>query len=217
MEYNVNRFKNILLEENQKHNLVSRRTLATDIDKHIEDSLAILNYELLDKKDVVDIGSGAGFPSLILAILTANSHFTLLESDLKKSNFLKQLVSELSLANVTVIRDRAEQIGKDSIYRERFDICTSRAVAPINVILEYGLPLLKVGGEICLWKGRNYLKELEEAKNALAILGGELAAVHSYKLMNDEEKDRVLVVIKKLTHTPDKYPRRVGIPTKRPL
>lgn len=217
MEYNVNRYIEILTIENKKHNLVSRKSFEEEVYKHIEDSKAILQFALLENKNIVDIGSGAGFPALILAILTPTCKFTLVESDLKKSEFLIKVVEELKLTNVEVIRQRVEQLGQDELYRGKFDICTSRAVAPINVMLEYGLPLLKVRGKMWLWKGRNYKNEIKDAKNALSLLNGEVVSNHEYKLMLEEEKDRVIVVVEKLNDTPDKYPRRVGIPAKRPL
>ncbi|NLB87790.1 MAG: 16S rRNA (guanine(527)-N(7))-methyltransferase RsmG [Syntrophomonadaceae bacterium] len=215
MEYIVNRFIELLSEENERHNLVSRKSFAEDVDKHIEDSLKILDFEELENKNVVDIGSGAGFPAIILAMKCKNSRFTLIESDLKKSMFLSKVKEQLSLTNLEVIRERAEVIGQDSLYRGNFDLCTSRAVAALNVMLEYGLPLLKTNGEMWLWKGKNYLNEIEEAQNALHILSGQVNRVHLYTLM--EEKDRAIVIVKKEGETPLKYPRRVGMPTKRPL
>lgn len=215
MEYNVKRYIELLSEENERHNLVSRKSFNEEVDKHIEDSLRILDFEELNNKRVVDIGSGAGFPALILAMKSVNAEFTLIEADLKKSIFLSKVKEELNLANLEVIRERVELIGQDPMYRNTFDICTSRAVAPLNIMLEYGLPLLKTNGEMWLWKGRNYLTEIEEAQNALNILKGRIKQVHLYALM--EEKDRVIVIVKKEGETPQKYPRRVGMPTKRPL
>lgn len=215
MEYNVKRFIELLSEENKRHNLVSRKSFFEEVDKHIEDSLKILDFQELNHKKVVDIGSGAGFPALILAMKCVNSDFTLIESDLKKSMFLTKVKEELNLANLQVIRERVEIIGQDHLYRGSYDICTSRAVASLNIMLEYGLPLLKTNGEMWLWKGRNYSTEIEDAENALNILNGQVKQVHLYTLM--EEKDRAIVIVKKEGETPKKYPRRVGIPTKRPL
>ncbi len=215
MEYNVNRYLNLLTAENKKHNLVSRRNFDEENLKHVEDSQIILQFEDLNNKRIVDIGSGAGFPALVLAIRSPESHFTLVESDLKKKNFLSKVVEELDLPNVEVVRERAELLGHHNFYRNKFNICTSRAVAQINVMLEYGLPLLVLGGEMWLWKGRNYPQEIEDAQNALNLLGGKLDSIHQYTLMG--EKDRAIIIIKKVGHTPQKYPRRVGIPSKRPL
>lgn len=215
MEYIVKKYINILAEENKRHNLVSRKSFAEEVDKHIEDSLAILQFVPLLNKKVIDIGSGAGFPALILAMQCPDSQFTLLESDLKKSNFLSHAAAELNLSNVEVVRARVEEMGQDIDYRQSFDICTSRAVAPLNVMLEYGLPLLRVGGLMWLWKGRNYLSELEDADKALTLLKGKFMQTYLYNLL--EARDRAIVVIKKEEETPKEYPRKVGIPTKRPL
>lgn len=217
MEYNVsvNNFKNLLLGENKKQNLVSRRSIYAELDKHIEDSRQLLKYMPISRQKIIDIGSGAGFPGMILALDCPQAGFTLVESDLKKSGFLKRVVAELNLTNVEVIRSRVEELGRELDYREQFDICTCRAVASMNVILEYGFPLLKVGGKMVQWKGINYQQEIAEAQNALRLLRAEVSGVVRYTLM--EDRDRALVVVKKLTTTPEEYPRRTGIPTKRPL
>lgn len=215
MEYIVKRYIELISEENERHNLVSRKSFDEEVDKHIEDSLKILEFEDLNNKKVVDIGSGAGFPAVLLAIKCTNTEFTLIESDLKKSLFLSRVKEELGLTNLEIVRERAEVVGQDPLYRGTFDVCTSRAVASLNIMLEYGLPLLKTDGEMWLWKGKNYLTEIEEAQNALKILNGQVNRIHLYTLM--EEKDRAIVVVKKESETPSKYPRRVGMPTKRPL
>lgn len=215
MEYNVSMFKQMLLEENQRQNLVSRKTCQEELDKHIEDSLAALKRMDLKGKRLVDIGSGAGFPGLVLAMHCPQCIVTLLEADLKKSRFLVEVVNRLSLANVNVVRLRAEEMGQDIEHRAQYDVCTCRAVAAIRVLLEYALPLLRIGGEAVFWKGKNYQEEKTEAAGALATLGGEWAEVHSYSLIQDI--DRFLVVIKKTRPTPEGYPRRTGIPAKRPI
>lgn len=215
MEYNVNKFKTALRVENELHNLVSRKSLAEELDKHIEDSLKVISFVELDHQKGVDIGTGAGFPGLLMAMALPNMNISLVESDLKKSAFLSQTATNLSLNNVQVIKKRAEEIGKDPNYRASFDFCTSRAVTSIDVLLEYGIPLLKVGGKLLLWKGRNYKHELEKAANALQILNAKVSNVFHYTLMKD--LDRTIVEIIKQVETPEKYPRRTGIPAKRPL
>ncbi|QGU00616.1 16S rRNA (guanine(527)-N(7))-methyltransferase [Candidatus Syntrophocurvum alkaliphilum] len=215
MEYNVNRFKELVLFENRKHNLVSRKTVETDIDNHILDCKKLLNYKSIENLLVIDIGTGAGFPGLVLAILSAKTNFTLVESDFKKSNFLKLVIDELNLKNVNVIRERVEIVGRDNSFRENFDICTSRAVASMNIMLEYSIPLIKNTGSVFMWKGRNYRNEIETAKAALDELGSEVNNIFTYNLM--EERDRAIIEVKKNKPTSLKYPRRVGIPAKRPL
>ncbi|MGE5391776.1 MAG: 16S rRNA (guanine(527)-N(7))-methyltransferase RsmG [Deltaproteobacteria bacterium] len=216
MEYTVKSFTKLLWRENALHNLVSRKTSPEDLQRHIDDSLRLLDFvELPPGSRLVDIGSGAGFPGLILAMAQPEVEVTLVESDGKKSQFLNMAREELGLTRVSVVCRRVEEIGRDPLWRESFDFCTSRAVAAMNIMLEYGLPLIKTDGLMLLWKGRNYKAELEEAQNALLTLGGMVEDIFHYTLM--EELDRVIISLTKTCSTPDKYPRRVGVPSKRPL
>lgn len=215
MEHNVREFKNLLMEANTRHNLVSRRSIDQEIDKHIEDSLIMVKQFDWTEKKVIDIGSGAGFPGLVMALACPRSEFTLLEADLKKSAFLAMVKEQLELNHVRVLRQRAEELGHDPGHRNMYDIGTARAVANMNILMEYGLPFLSKGGSLLLWKGRNYREEINAANSALEILGGKIREIIAYNLM--EERDRVIVVCEKVQDTPEKYPRRVGIPVKRPL
>jgi 16S rRNA (guanine527-N7)-methyltransferase len=205
----------LLFTENEKQNLVSRKAGPEDIRQHVQDSLQLLEWVPLVDLDVIDSGSGDGFPGLILAMACPQSRFTLLESDLKKSGFLQMAIDQFGLVNVRVIRERAEVIGQDPKYRNSFDVCTNRAVAAMNVVLEYGIPLVKPGGRVFLWKGRNVEQEIIEAAGALEILGAKIEAIYLYKLM--QERDRAIVAVEKVGQTPGQYPRRVGVPTKSPL
>lgn len=216
MEYNVKGYIQLLLAENQKQNLVSRKNPELEVGKHIRDSMqAIKLVKLSSNSRVIDIGSGAGFPGMVLAIMEPKCQVTLLESDLRKSEFLQMVVDELQLRNVQVLRERAEAAGHAPRMRASYDLATSRAVASAPVLLEYALPFLKVGGRLLMWKSSNYQKEIDEARHALNTLGGEVTEVQTYCLM--EGLDRSLVVVEKKFETPEKYPRRVGIPGKRPL
>lgn len=214
MEIIVNRFIDLLLEENQKQNLVSRRAGRKELEKHVEDSRAVLEFKTLDGCNVVDIGSGAGFPGLILAICCPRGRFTLVEADLKKSQFLHAAINTLNIKNAVVIRDRIENLGRTD-HRDNYDVCTSRAVAGINILLEYGLPLVKNNGIVAMWKGSNYDQELLTAANSLTLLSGKVISINKYSLM--EEGDRCIIFVGKDGATPEKYPRRSGIPGKRPL
>ncbi|NLG33219.1 MAG: 16S rRNA (guanine(527)-N(7))-methyltransferase RsmG [Syntrophomonadaceae bacterium] len=214
-EYQLIQFSRMLIEENKNHNLISRQSTEEDIARHISDSIEGMKLASFQGKKVIDIGSGAGFPGMVLAICNPTGLFTLVESDLKKGWFLERVKSELGLNNVDLISKRVEEVGQDQKHRESFDFCTARAVAAISVLLEYGIPLLKVGGELLLWKGKKYLEEMEQAKKALQILGASVKGVYRYN--SDENDKRVLISFKKLQPTSDKYPRRVGIPSKRPL
>ncbi len=215
MEYKIKAFIELLMAANQKQNLVSRKSIAKDIDKHIQDSLEPLKYYDLSGKRLLDVGSGAGFPGLILAISSPFCQVTLLESDRKKGQFLAETAQQLDLSNVRVIMERAEVLGQQQGHREQYQLSSSRAVAPLNILLEYVLPLLEKGGKAMIWKGRNYQQELLQAQNALQTLGGEVLEQHRYTLM--QERDRILLVVKKVNPSPPRYPRRAGIPAKRPL
>ena len=212
---NFEQYISLLFRENEKQNLISRRAERAEIEAHIQDSLAAQDFIALDQQNLVDLGSGAGFPALLLAIACPTLSVTLVESDLKKSDFLRQAIQELNLERVQVIRDRAENVGHNPQYREQFDLCSSRAVAGANVLLEYGLPLLKPGGLMLMWKSKAWQEEMAQTDHALELLGGVTEQVYTYTLL--EEKDRTIVAIRKIAPTPEQYPRRVGIPTKRPL
>ena len=125
MEYNVNRYRDLLIDENTRQNLVSRKSIDSELDMHIQDSLAITNYLDINRQKIIDIGSGAGFPGLILAMHYPEAGFTLVESDKKKSAFLSRVVQEIGLKNTIVINRRVEDVGQNSNFREGFDICTS--------------------------------------------------------------------------------------------
>lgn len=209
------KYMDLLREENEKQNLLSRKSMEEELNKHVEDSQVLLKFVSLENKKVIDIGSGAGFPALVLAMSSSLKHLTLVESDLKKSEFLKRVIKELALDNVEVLRERAEEIGQNELYREKSDYCTSRAVAPLNIMLEYSLPLLNLGGKAYMWKGRNYAEEIEASETALKLLGGSIEEIFHYNLL--EERDRVIIAINKTSETASKYPRRVGVPSKRPL
>jgi len=215
MEIYVNRFIDFLFAENEKQNLISRQSGREDVLSHIEDSLAVLKFINLSGRRVIDIGSGAGFPAIVLAMHCPDTEFVLVESDLKKSGFLQSCREQLNLNNVQVIRARAEEVGQDMLFREQYDCCSSRAVAAMNIMLEYGLPLLKPGGKLLLWKGMNVQAEVDAAQNALLILKGKVEEIYHYNLPGDRQ--RAIVVVKKEAETARQYPRRIGMPAKRPL
>ncbi len=215
MENNVKIYKKYLLEENDKTNLVSRRTIEEELDLHIEDSKKVFERWQLKKQKIIDVGSGAGFPGLIMAMYCQDNEYTLLESELKKCNFLQQTIEMLKINQVQVIRGRAEEIGHHKDYREQYDVSASRAVAAMRVIIEYCLPLTQVGGMVFLWKGPRYEEEIEQSQNALQVLGGKVEDIHLYKIGGGRQ--RAIIQIRKIQPTPEKYPRRTGLPVKRPL
>jgi len=197
-----------LLEWNKKFNLTSITDPEEIRTKHFEDSLSLLNTVHLTTQSLVDVGAGAGFPGIPLKLACPDIKLTLLEATKKKVEFLKHIVSVLSLENVEVVWGRAEEIAKEK--RECFDLAVSRAVAKLNVLSEYCLPLVRAGGIFVAYKEEEVEAEVEEAKNAIATLGGQIREIKKFPL-------RSLVIIDKVRETPSKYPRRAGMAKKRPL
>jgi len=208
----------IYLEElknwNKKFNLTAIKKDNEIVTKHFLDSLSLLLVIEREFGSLVDIGPGAGFPSLPIKLHLPSLKCTLIESSIKKVNFLKYLVKKLNLQDVTLIKARAEEVGHGK-ERESFDFAVGRAVAKLNVLLEYTFPFLKVGGYLIAQKGKNS-KELELARNALSVLRGRIAKIKYFELPFSGEF-RSLIVIQKIAPTPLRYPRRPGIPQKRPL
>ncbi len=164
---------------------------------------------------LIDIGSGAGFPGIPLKILRPTLRLTLVESVGKKAAFLRHIVEQLALDDVTVLDSRVELIGHQPQHREQYDVATARAVAGMRVLAEYSLPLVRLGGRLLAPKGADVAAELAAAQRAIKILGGEMPAVEPVTLPGVDP--RTLVVIGKTRPTPPEYPRAVGIPTRRPL
>lgn len=206
-------FKDLLIENNKKFNLTAICDEEGIFLKHFLDS-AVGEGFIKQGARVVEIGSGGGFPSIPLKILRDDLNFLLIESTSKKCNYLKDVVDKLNLSGVKVLNARAEDVGKDTTYREKFDVCEARAVARLNTLCEYCLPLVKKGGMFIAYKG-DCDEELNEAENAVKILGGALEKVEKYELPNGEK--RSLIIIKKVAPTPLKYPRGQGKERKSPL
>ena len=207
-------FAKLLSEYNQKYNLTAIRDEKEVYIKHFLDSILPENYFTNGAK-VVEIGSGGGFPSIPLKIVRNDLKFTLIESTGKKCDFLNTAVDKLGFENVEVLNIRAEDGGRSEKLREKFDFAVARAVARLNTLCEYCLPFVKVGGKFIAYKGCAE-EEIEESKNAVKILGGELETVENYFLPEDGGK-RTLVIIKKVKPTPEKYPRGRGLERKKPL
>ncbi len=207
------KFFRLLTEYNARFNLTSVTEESDVYLKHFLDSVA--GESLFTKNaDVIEIGSGAGFPSLPLKIVRPDLRFTLVESTGKKCDFLRAAVKELSLDRTEVINARAEELARDPAYRERFDACCARAVARLNTLSEYCVPFLKVGGRFIAYKG-SLDKEAEEAARALKLLGCGTSEIISYELK--EAGARTLFVAKKTSRTPASYPRGNGKERKNPL
>ena len=206
-------FRALLLEYNQRYNLTTILEEKEVYYKHFLDSAAGVDL-FTQNATVAEIGSGAGFPSIVLKILRDDLSFDLFESVGKKCEFLKVVVDKLDLSNVRVHNIRAEDAAKAE-YREKFDYVTARAVARMNTLCEYCLPFVKVGGKFIAYKSGD-VTEIEEAQNAYKILGGKLVEVYPYALPEDFG-NRVLAVVQKVKNTPAKYPRGQGKERKMPL
>ena len=204
---------NLLLEWNEKMNLTAITDPNEVILKHFVDSLTIANY--IEKGDkIIDVGTGAGFPGIPISILKGEN-IILLDSLNKRITFLEEVINNLGLSKIKAIHARVEEFAKNKKEREMYDIATSRAVAPLNVLLEYLLPLVKVGGKCICMKGSN-IEEVDDAKKALNILGGEIEKIEKIILPNTDIV-RNIIVIKKVKETPLKYPRKPGTPSKEPI
>ena len=208
-------YMNLLIEWNKKINLTAITEPNEIILKHFVDSLTISKY-ISDETRVVDVGTGAGFPGIPLKIYRQDIEITLLDSLQKRINFLDEVIRELNLEKIETIHSRVEDFGKDKKYREKFDIATSRAVANLATLSEYLLPLVKVGGKVISMKGSLIEEELENSKNAIKILGGKIERVDEFDLPNSDIS-RNIVLIDKIKETPNKYPRKAGEPSKKPL
>ena len=209
------KYMNLLLEWNEKINLTAITQPEEVKLKHFVDSLTVLKY-INDDDKVIDIGTGAGFPGIPLKIMKKNAKITLLDSLNKRINFLNIVIETLNLSNIQAIHGRAEEIARNKLYREKYDVAVSRAVANLSILTEYMLPFVKVGGKCICMKGANVNEEIEKAKNAIKELGGEIERVDNFYL-SDNDNERNIIVIKKVKETKSKYPRKAGTPSKEPL
>jgi 16S rRNA (guanine527-N7)-methyltransferase len=210
-------FEDELLLWNDKFNLTAIRDREDIRVKHFLDSVTCLKaVPSLHSQKVIDIGTGAGFPGIPLKILCPGISLTLVESIGKKAAFCQHMIEVLELKNVNVVVQRAEEIGKLPAHHEKYDLALARAVAILPILSEYLLPLVKVGGKMVVQKGESAPAECQQAEHAIKILGGCLEQLIPIQLPG-VPGDRYLVVIKKISTTPNGYPRNTGIPQKKPL
>lgn len=211
----LEQYLDLLLDENQRVNLTGIRDREEAWRRHIIDSLT-LYPGLADLPNVVDVGSGGGMPGLILAATMPHHRFTLIEATGKKARFIERAASSLGLSNVRVIADRAETVGGQPAHRQHYDAAICRAVGPMRELLEYTLPLVKVGGVVLAMKGPRVEAELQDAGDALQTLGGgDVQVVDAYP--DGFDVSTVIVIVVKDQPTPKLYPRRPGVPRQEPL
>lgn len=205
----------MLQEWNEKINLTAITDDQGIAVKHFVDSLLPLTmFDLPDHARLIDVGTGAGFPSIPMKLIRPDLQLILLDSLEKRLNFLRNLSARLGIDAVT-LHARAEEAGRDPKHREKYDVATSRAVAAMGVLAEYCLPLVKVGGVLLALKGSSGRQEAEDGKRAIELCGGRLEQIHDYALPNGDP--RTLVIVRKISQTPPKYPRNAGQISKRPL
>jgi 16S rRNA (guanine527-N7)-methyltransferase len=210
------RYRAELLDWNTRFNLTAIRDPREVEIRLFLDALTCLQVLPPGALRLIDVGSGAGFPGLALKLARPELQVTLLEATGKKAQFLQHVVAALALDGVTVLNTRAEQAGQDPAQRERYDWAVARAVAELRVLAEYLLPLVRVGGRALAQKGAGIDEELAAAGPALAALGGRLTEVRMVRVPG-LDGERHLVVVDKLTPAPAQYPRRAGVPAKKPL
>ena len=208
-------YMNLLIEWNKKINLTAIVEPKGIILKHFIDSLTIEKY-IKKGENIIDVGTGAGFPGIPLKIAREDLKITLADSLNKRINFLNEVINKLDLKNIATIHTRAEELGKNKKYREKFDIATSRAVANMSTLSEYLIPFIKVKGRCICMKSSDIDTELENAKKAINILGCEIESKDKFNLPNSD-LGRSVIILRKVKNTPSKFPRKAGTPAKEPI
>lgn len=207
-------FFDILIAENEKINLTRIIEKEDVVKKHFLDSVFSEKF-IKNNSKIIDIGAGAGFPSIPLKIVRPDLKFTLVDSVNKKINFLSLVIEKLNLENMEALHVRCEDLAQKNEYRENFDVCVSRAVAELNILCEYCLPFVKVGGIFIAYKTENISEELKRAERSIKILGGKVKEIFIYDL--DNERKNSLIIIEKVERTPKQYPRRGNKPRISPI
>ncbi len=211
------KFYEMVIDWNTKINLTAITDEKEFAIKHVMDSLSLWDDEKFSSvRKVLDVGTGAGFPAIPIKIFKPNIEIFLLDSLNKRVEFLKKVIAELNLENVTCIHGRAEDLAQQKNFRESFDLVTARAVARLNIISEYCLPFVKVGGTFAALKGKQFQDEVAEAENAVKILGGD-KIICAEKNLPEIPDVRAVIYINKKKTTPKNFPRKAGTPVKNPL
>jgi 16S rRNA (guanine527-N7)-methyltransferase len=210
------RYGELLLEKNQVMNLTAITQPEQVARLHMLDCAALLGCAELKERSLIDVGTGAGFPGLVLKLLEPSLSLTLLDSQEKRLSWLSQVCAELGLEDITIVHARAEELTLYPIYRERFDYATARAVASMSVLSELCLPFVKVGGQFLAMKSVDSGDEVDAAAAAITKLGGQLEKRYDYQIPGADVRHRVILVTK-LSPTPSRYPRRWSKIQKNPL
>lgn len=213
-------YARMLVEWNEKMNLTAITDFEDIVWKHFIDSVAVLQSENVSRETwnghLIDVGTGAGFPGVPLKIMFPQLKVTLLDSLSKRIHFLEEVVRECHLNNVELVHGRAEDFGRNPQYREKYDICVSRAVANLSTLSEYCVPFIRKGGSFISYKSSDIEEELNNSKKAIKIFGGKVQKVEQFVIAGSDIP-RSLVIMKKVENTPKKYPRKAGTPSKSPL
>lgn len=209
------RYYELLIQKNKVMNLTSITEFDDVVLKHFLDSLMICKIQKLEGS-LIDVGTGAGFPGIPLKIMYPDLKVVLLDSLNKRVQFLNEVIRELGLENIKAIHGRAEDLAKQKIYREQFDYCVSRAVANLSSLAEYCIPFVKIGGYFIPYKSGKIQEELDSGKKAINILGGTVEIVKEFELPQTDIF-RCLLYIRKIENSPQKYPRKAGMPTREPI
>ena len=216
IERKLNLYGNLLTEWNEKINLTAITEPEQVLYKHFYDCILFLKHIQIPKgAKLIDVGTGAGFPGMVIKIMRPDVEVTLLDSLNKRLVFLGDVIQKLSLDKISTVHMRAEEAGKSKLHREAYDIATARAVASLPVLLEYCLPLIKVGGEFVSMKGPSVEEEATISENAASILGAQRPNIICETLPTDDK--RAFAIFKKISQTPSKYPRKPSDISKQPI
>lgn len=209
-----NKYYELLIDWNSRMNLTAITEYEDVITKHFIDSASIVKVCDITNQSIIDIGTGAGFPGIPIKILFPDTTVTLLDSLQKRVGFLNEVIKELGLTNIKAVHGRAEDFGRNREYREQYDVCVSRAVANLSTLSEFCIPFVKVGGFFISYKSEKAADEINESGDAIPKLGGSISNILRFEM---GENSRTLIVIAKSNSTSEFFPRKAGVPLKKPL